>query len=550
MGEHVALGSLDLLVFVSYMALTIFLGFLVARGAVHKSTRGYFLGNNNLPWFVVGASMVSTDLSSEHFIANVGAAYKFGIVTATGSWNVWIIYSILLLIFLPYYMRSGIVTMPQFLERRFNSLCRSIFAVSLVVGYITALMAGALYAGGIALENLFGLKLIWGIWIFAVATGTYTIYGGLTSAAWTDFMQMIVLLAAGIMVPIFALIALGHEGGLSSLIQENPEKFQLFLPTTHPRFPFTGVFTGFLTVGLWYSCTSQHMVQRYLAAKDEWNGRMGVVLAGYLHIITPFFFVVPGLLAYKLLPKLQNPDHAYLSLVTMLLPQGLKGLILAGMAAALMSTVSAVLNSTATILTIDIYQKFLAPQSTDKQNVFVGRITSTLALLLSVLIAFYFERHKSVGLFILVQNIFFYIAPPFAVVFLLGLLWRRANAYGALATIGLGFIFTWVLDKILFKQVSFLIPYGVAYQHRAIVAWAFCMVVMIVVSLLTPPPRPEKVNGIIWSWKIARMPEEQRRMYQGWKDYRIWWGGFVAIILGIYGFFLWFRFQHPVQLLQ
>ena len=547
MDQHISLGGVDLVVFGAYMLLTVALGFMVARGRVHKSTRGYFLGNSNLPWYVVGASMVSTDLSSEHFIANVGAGYRFGIVTATGSWNVWIIYSILLLIFLPYYMRSGIYTMPQFLEKRYNTICRFVFAISLVIGYVTAILAGALYAGGVALETLFGLKVAWGIWIFALATGAYTIYGGLASAAWTDFMQMIVLLAAGILVPLLALWAVGGEG-LTSLVHEQPEKFQVFLPTTHPRFPFTGVFTGFLTVGLWYSCTSQHMVQRYLAAKDEWHGRMGVILAGYLHIITPFFFVVPGLLAYKLLPNLDRPDHAYLALVKTLVPTGLKGLILAGLAAALMSTVSAVLNSTSTLLTLDLYKKFINPESTDRQNVLVGRVTSALALLVSVGVAFYFERKHDQTLFVLVQNIFFYIAPPFAVVFLMGLLWRRANQYGAMATILLGFAFTWVLDKYLFKTVTFLIPYGQAYQHRAIVAWAFCMAVMIVASLLTARPAPEQVEGIIWSWRIARMPADLREKYSGLKDYRLWWAGFVVIILVIYAAFLWFRFQHPIRM--
>jgi solute:Na+ symporter, SSS family len=542
MGEHVTLGGIDLAVFVGYMLLTVALGFMVARGQVRKSTRGYFLGNNNLPWYVVGASMVSTDLSSEHFIANVGAGYRYGIVTATGSWNVWIIYSILILVFLPYYMRSGIYTMPQFLERRYNAACRYVFASSLVVGYVAAILAGSLYAGGVALESLFGLKVQWGIYLFALATGAYTIYGGLASAAWTDFMQMIVLLAAGVLVPVLALMAVGEQGGLAALMQEHPEKFHVFLPPTHPRFPFTGVFTGFLTVGLWYSCTSQHMVQRYLSAENEWHGRMGVILAGYLHIITPFFFVVPGLLAYKLLPNLDRPDHAYLSLVKMLVPTGLKGLILAGMAAALMSTVSAVLNSTSTMLTLDVYRKFINPDSTDRQNVRVGRITTGLALAASVLVALYFERQRNETLFVLVQNIFFYIAPPFAVVFLLGLLWRRANAAGAMATIVLGFVFTWVLDKVLFKRVPILIPYGQAYQHRAIIAWAFCMTVMVVVSLLTPRPAAEQVDGIIWSWRIARMPQELRRRYAGWKDYRIWWAGFVLIILGIYATFFWFQF--------
>jgi SSS family solute:Na+ symporter len=533
------LHPIDFVVFAGYILLTVALGFWVARRG-KQTSRSYFLGDNRIPWYVVGASMVATDISSEHFIANVGGAYQHGIVLAAGSWNSWIIYSLLIWVFLPYYVRTGIFTMPEFLERRYNACCRYIFAVFLIIGYVVAIIGGSLYAGGLAMESIFGLNLRYGIVFFALATGAYTIYGGLTSASWTDFVQMIVLLVAGFVVPV---LALTHAGNLMPLVREFPEKFQVFHPPTHKPFPFTGVFTGFLTVGIWYSCASQHMVQRVLSAKDEWHARMGVVTAGFLHIITPFFFIVPGIVAFKLFPNLDRPDQAYLHLVKTLVPTGLKGLILAGLAAALMSTLSTVLNSTSTLLTMDIYKKLLNPGVTEEQQVQFGRWIGAIALAVSVFVAFGYATSK-VPLFVKVQNVFFYIAPPFAVVFTLGILWRRANGTAALATIVLGFIFTWLLDTWLFPTISFLQPYN-TYLHRALLAWVFCMAVMILVSTLTAAPPAEKTNGIIWTPSYAALPAELQARYCGWKDFRIWWLLFVSIVLSIYGFFIWYRIQHP-----
>lgn len=542
MAEHAQLNAFDFAVFGIYVAVMVTLGLWVARKS-RNTARGYFLGDKKIPWYVVGTSMVAADITSEHFIANVGVAYKHGIVAASGSWNSWIIYSLLIWIFLPYYVRTGLYTMPEFLERRYNSACRYIFAVSLVIGYVAAIIAAALYAGGLALESIFGLNVYFGIVFFALAAGFYTIYGGLTSAAWTDLLQMIILLVAGMLVPI---LALKHAGSLIPMIQEHPEKFQVFHAPRSVAFPFTGVFSGFLTVGIWYSCTSQHIVQRVLGAKDEWNARMGVICAGFLHIITPFFFILPGILAFKLFPHLEKPDQAYLVLVKTLIPGGLKGLILAAMAGALMSALSTVLNSTSTLLTMDIYKKLLNPNVTELQQIRFGRWSGAIALGISVAIAFGYT-FTTTPLYLKVQNVFFYIAPPFAVIFTLGILWRRANGTAALATIISGFGFTWALDMWLFPKITFLAPYN-NYWHRALLAWIFCMAVMIIISLLTKPPSPERIRGIIWTRKYAMLPPEEQQRYRGWKDFRIWWLLFVGIILSIYAFFIWFRFQHPWQL--
>ncbi|HXU75331.1 MAG TPA: sodium/solute symporter, partial [Methylomirabilota bacterium] len=441
---------------------------------------------------------------------------------------------------------------PEFLERRYNSACRYIFAIASVIGFVAAINAGALYSGGIMLDSFFGNDLarllprwapfgtpippvVWYIVFFAVTTGIYTIYGGLRSAAWTDFMQIVILLFAGFLVPV---LALRHVGDLGSFIREDPERFQMFKPPTHPVFPFTGVFTGFLSVGIWYSCASQHMVQRVLSAKNEWHARVGVVCAGFLHIIMPFFFIVPGIIAFKMFPNLPHPDQAYLALVKELIPTGLKGLLLAGMAAALMSHVSAVLNSSSTIITIDLYKKLMRREVTEHQQVRFGRWSGAAVLLASIWIAVSFTG-SATTLFEKIQTVFFFIAPPFAVIFTLGVLWKRANSKAAMATIAAGFLFSWALFR--FKWLG---PYN-TFNHRALCAWLFCMVIMVGVSYLTAPPPQENLAGILWNKSYLSLPPEEAQRYRGFKDWRIWWAIFVGIVLSIYGFFLWFRLQHP-----
>lgn len=535
----VQLNTYEIAIFVAYLLLTVVVGFVVSRTG-RKSSKDYFLGDKKLPWYVVGTSMVATAISSDHFIAQVGAGYSHGMVIAAFGWNAWIVYTLLIWIFLPYYMRTGLYTMPEFLERRYNSAARYVFAIFCVIGYVVSLIAGPLYAGGLALESMFGMDLIWAIILLGVLTGAYTIYGGLKSAAWTDFMQMGVLLVGGLLVPI---IGLWKVGGIMKLAGDLPQKFQVFHGPRHELFPATGVFTGFLSIGIWYNCTSQHIVQRCLAAKDEWNARVGVVTAGFLHIITPFLFVLPGIIAFKLFPHLERPDHSYILLVQSLVPQGLRGLILAAIAAALMSHLSSMINSTSTILTMDLYQRLWRPKASERELVIFGQWSGAVVMALGILIAVYFSTTRS-SLFVLIQEGFAYIAPPFAVIFTLGLLWRRANATAALVTIVSGFSFTIFLQFYLFKHVAVFIPYA-NYLHRALISWAFCMAVMIVTSLLSRPPAPEKTNGIIWSASYAALPAAEQARYGGWKDLRLWWLIFVSTVLSIYSFFLWFRFQHP-----
>ena len=220
MTPRVQMSSYELAIFAAYLALTVAVGFLVARKG-RRNPSDYFMGNRRLPWYVVGTSMVATAVSSDHFIAQVGAGYNYGMVIAAFGWNAWIVYTLLIWVFLPYYMRTGLFTMPEFLERRYNPATRYLFAVFCVIGYLFSLIAGPLYAGGLALESMFGINLVWAIVLLGVLTGAYTVYGGLKSAAWTDFMQIMVLLVGGILVPV---IGLAKVGGLDPTGARRPRR--------------------------------------------------------------------------------------------------------------------------------------------------------------------------------------------------------------------------------------------------------------------------------------------------------------------------------------
>lgn len=535
----ITLSPIDIMIAFLYFASTLVVGFVTGRKKKANS-EGYFMGGRTLPWYVVATSMVATVVAAQNFVAQVGASYARGIVIAAFGWNAWLVYTLLIWIFLPYYMRTGLFTMPEFLERRYNSASRYIFAGFLTIGYVTSIIAGSLFAGGLILQNMFGMNIFTAILLLGILTGAYTIYGGLSSAAWTDFLQMGVLTAAGLMVPVLGLLKVG---GLRHLITDTPWKFHLYHPLTDKFFPVTGVFTSFLSIGIWYNCTSQHVVQRCLAAKNEWHARMGVVGAGLLHVVTPALFCLPGIIAYELYPHLSRPDDAYMVLVRHLIPPGLRGLILAGMAAALMSTISSMINSTSTILALDLYKPLLRKNASEREMVSFGRWSGTIVLAAGILAACYYTLLKGWFLFVIIQDVFAYIAPPFAVIFTLGILWKRANGKAALATVLAGFPFSIILQKYIFPHLFSLRPYD-SYLHRALISWAFCMVVMITVSLSTEPPARKRTEGIIWRPAYALLPAAEQSRYSGWKDFRIWWVLLVFACLSIYVLLFWFQFLH------
>ena len=563
---------LDFIVFGVYLALNIALGLWVARRKT-AGTRDYFLAGDGLPWYTVGGSIIAANISTEHFIGTIGVAYAVGFVVAQWEWGNWFTFSALIWIFLPYYIRGGLYTMPEFLERRYNPTCRYLFAVCSLILWIVAQMAVVMLAGAKAMRGMFDINENVTILCLALLAGSYTIYGGLVSVAWTDFLQFVVMMLGGLIVTV---IGLDRVGGLGSLMNFAPEKFKIIYPITDPNYPWFGVWTLFISIGIWYNCTNQFIVQRCLGARSEWDARMGVVFAGFMKILLPLLVVVPGIVAFKLFPGLSDKDQAFPRLVRELVPTGLSGIVMAGLASGMMSHISSVLNSCSTVFTMDLYRPFWiksrwvaraarvssstdhsrgsappadahspAPDQplSDTHLVRVGRISGVVILLIATLLAMWFTR-RTLGVFDVIQNVGAWVAAPIAAIFLLGVLWRRATAAAATFVLLFAFPYTVLVEYVLFKRVSWLMPFD-NWLNRTFLVWATSMVLTVVISLLTAPPDPEKIKGIIWTWKVAALPESERHRNRGLRNLLLWWLIFIGIMASLYAYVIWFQYAGP-----
>lgn len=530
---------LDFMLFGCYLAFNIALGIWVARRRT-VGTRNYFLAGEGLPWYTIGGSIIAANISTEHFIGMIGVAYAVGFVVAQWEWGNWFTFSALIWIFLPYYIRGGLYTMPEFLERRYNSTCRYLFAICSLVLWIVAQMAVVMLAGGKAMRGMFGIDETVTIVCLAVLAGSYTIYGGLVSVAWTDFLQFVVMMLGGLIVTV---IGLHKVGGLHDLMLFAPDKFKIIYPITDKEYPWFGVWSLFISIGIWYNCTNQFIVQRCLGARSEWDARMGVVFAGFMKIVLPLLVVVPGIVAFKLYPSLADKDQAFPTLVRELVPVGLSGIVMAGLASGMLSHISSVLNSCSTVFTMDLYKPFLGRDKSEQHLVRVGRLSAFAILTAATLLAIWFS-YQQLGVFVLIQNVGAWVAAPIAAVFLLGVLWKRTTAWAATFVLVFAFPYTAFVEYYLFKHVSWLMPFD-NWLNRTFLVWATSMLLLVVLSLVTEPPDPEKIKGIIWSWKVAELPESQRHRNRGLRNLFLWWCIFIVLMGALYAYMMWFQFAGP-----
>ncbi|HEY8340809.1 MAG TPA: sodium:solute symporter [Egibacteraceae bacterium] len=474
-----------------------------------ESSAGYFLAGRNVGWFVVGASLFASNIGSEHLVGLAGTGANSGIAVA--QFEIIAALALLLLgwVLVPFYIRSGVFTMPEFLERRYSPAARWYLSVISIVGYVLTKISVTLYAGGIVFEALMGIDFWTGALIVVVVTGIYTAFGGLRVVLYTDMMQMLVLLLGAVTVTVVGLVELGGWGALRESVDAG--YFTLWKPVSDPEFPWTGILFGAPIVGVWYWCTDQFIVQRTLSASDSSNARRGSLFAGFLKQTPLFIFVLPGVIAAALATRgaleLPQADQALPTLVTTLLPVGLRGLVVAGLLAALMSSLSSVFNSTSTLFTWDIYRAW-RPHASERHLVWVGRL-ATAALTVLGLAWVPFMEYISPRLYVYLQSVQSYIAPPITAVFLLGVAWRRINGAGAIASLLVGFVLgagRLVLELVHGTERQGL-PAGsvwaaiaeLNFLHFAVVLFVVSVVVLIAVSLATAPPPREQVAGLTYA---------------------------------------------------
>ncbi len=494
---------LDWLVVAAYFTLVLGVAWWATSRdrAARQSSAGYFLAGRHAGWWVIGASLFAANIGSEHLVGLAGTGAASGV--AVGHFEVAASWILLLLgwVFVPFYLRNGVFTMPEFLERRYSPAARWYLALVSIAAYVVTKISVTIAAGGIVFETIMGIDFWTGAIAVVLVTGLYTVLGGLRAVLYTDFLQVFVIVAGSLTMTIFGLRELGGWEAMRSLA--GPDFMSMWKPSSHPDFPWTGILFGVPILGVWYWCTDQFIVQRVLSAKSIDHARGGTIYAGFLKILPLFLFVVPGVIARCLAEQgrltLDSPDKALPTLALALLPAGFRGLVVAGLLAALTSSLASVFNSCATLVTMDVYRK-LRPTTPERRLVRVGQLT-TVALVGLGLAWIPFMKLISGQIYQYLQSVQAYVAPPITAVFVLGILWRRVNSAGAMAALVAGFVaglgrLVLELNKASLAPGLVLDLVSMNFLHFAIVLFVLCAAVLVGVSLMTPPPSEGQVRGL------------------------------------------------------
>lgn len=505
---HRTLAPVDLAIIAIYFALVFGIGFYFARRG--RTSEDYFLASRNIGWFAIGASLFVSNISTEHFIGLAGSGASSGLAVGHFEWLASLILLLLGWVFVPFYLRSNVFTMPEFLERRFNRSCATYLASISVIAYIFTKISVHLYAAAIVLKGVLGWNTMTAAVVLIVATGIYTIAGGLSAVIYTDLVQTLILLAGAVALTWIGLEKVGGFAGLRAALPGS--YFHMMRPASDGEFPWTGIFFGAPILGIWYWCTDQVIVQRVLSARDEGHAKAGTIFAGFLKLLPVFVLVIPGLIAFALYPelfpvvngKVTNGNFAYPALIVKLLPTGLVGLMIAALLAALMGAMSSVFNSASTMVTLDFYKK-LRPDATEPQLVTFGRMATGVMVILGVLWVPFIDKLSS-QLWIYLQSVQAYISPPIAVCFIFGILWPRLNGQGAISSLLVGFVMGAMrfIFEVLDKTAHY--PSGVLrglvdmnFLHYAMLMFVVCTIVLTAVSMLYPAPERKKIAGLTFA---------------------------------------------------
>ena len=551
-----SLGSLDWFVIVAYFAAL--LGLVLAVTRRQQTSTDYFLAGRNVGFFAIGASIFASNIGSEHIVGLAGQGASTGLAMAHYELHAWIVV-LLAWVFVPFYYQSGVFTMPEFLERRFGPKPRWMLSLVSLAAYVLTKVSVTVYAGAIIFSTLlpdaFGSPEA-AFWVGAVATvlltGLYTVAGGLRAVLYTDAAQALVLLLGSGAITWFGLQQLGGWGELQSFAAANVAEYALWRPLSDPEFPWLGILIASPIVGIWYWCTDQYIVQRTLAAKNLTEARRGALWGAFLKVWPVFIFLVPGLIGAALhargmlqipLDAAGNPvgDQVFPTLVVSLLPAGLRGLVVAGLLAALMSSLSSLFNSTATLFTVDIYEK-LRPNAPQGQIVRVGRYATGVVIVLGLIWIPIMPAISEGGLYQYLQNVQSYLAPPITAVFLLGIFNSHVNARGAVWGMGLGFALgmaklglqaVFGAGKIENPALLAVIA-DLNFLYFSGLLFLICVITIIGFSRGGAAPAPEQLRGLT----LAHMDRAAVRASRDWKDVFA-----TVVVLGLVaGIYLYFSF--------
>ncbi|MFN8240528.1 MAG: sodium:solute symporter [Bacteroidales bacterium] len=521
-----------------------------------NTSADYFLAGRDATWLAIGSSIFASNIGSEHLVGLAGAGASSGMAMAHWEMHGWLIL-ILGWVFVPFYDRIGVFTMPEFLEKRYNKQSRSFLSIISLVSYVLTKVAVTVYAGGIVFKQVFGIESMFGIdffWISAIGlvviTGIYTTLGGMKAVLWTSVLQTPVLLVGSLAVLVIGLIKLGGWSEMMAICRTVPVNeygdtmTNLMRSANDPTYPWTGVILGSAIIGFWYWCTDQYIVQRVLSGRNQTEARRGAILGAYFKLTPVFIFLIPGMIAYALNQKglihLPNSDSAFAVLVKELLPIGFKGLVVGGLLAALMSSLASLFNSSATLFTVDFYKKY-KPECSEKELVKVGRIATVVVVILGIL---WIPVMKGLGqvLYAYLQDVQSLLAPGIAAVFLLGIaskkITSKAGYYGLLIGFVLGMtrlalkVFGGSIgeDSLIYK--TFVAP---NWLHYEIVIFFIIIALMILISMVTKQQDPATIRGMYFGSATA---EQKAITRAGWNKWDVVHSVIIlVVIIAFYAYF-------------
>ncbi|SHG54308.1 sodium:solute symporter [Flagellimonas flava] len=525
----------DILIILFYFGIILWIAKWASGGKGGSGAAAdYFLAGKDQGWLVVGASLFASNIGSEIILGVSGAGARANMPMANFEILAALVLILLGWVFVPFYLRTGVYTMPEFLEKRYSRACRNYLSIVSILAYVITKISLIIFAGALVFETI-GVPFWTGAIVTVLATGFYTVLGGLKAVIYTDMVQAVILLLGTIAVTLFGIHQLGGWDGLISTLdmaantEGNPPTerfFNLWRPMTDTEYPWTGMLFGAPILGVWYWCTDQYIVQRTLSAKDVSNARKGALFAGYLKLLPVFIFFIPGVIAYALMQKgeinfaLENADQALPAMITNFLPMGLKGLAIAGLLAALMSSLSSAFNSSSTLLTMDFYKQY-RPNASDKNLVRFGQLATVVLVIVSLGWIPFMKTLMGGGIFHYLQSVQAYISPPIAAVFLFGLFYKWINAKGAIVALWSGFFLgiLRLVTEFMVKEGILMVDEGtlfaafldINFLHFALFLFVFCALVLALVSKTGQPKSDEELKLVTFQKKEGKPSKGRSR---------------------------------------
>ncbi|MBN2275045.1 MAG: sodium/solute symporter [Bacteroidales bacterium] len=450
---HSLLHPVDFVVVIAYLLVLIGIGYWVSFIKKKSINENLFLAGHSLGWGSIGFTMWGTNVGPSMLLASASIGYTTGVVAGNFGWYAFVFIFLLAVVFAPRYLHAKVLTLPEFMGKRFGQTTRNWLAWYTLATILISWLALTLFAGSKLIGQFLNLPMWSSVLLLVVISAFFTVAGGLKAVAYTNVFQMMLLIIVSL---ILTVVGLHQAGGIMAVYENTPASYwNLFLPADDPNYPWIAIILGYPIMGVWFWCTDQSMVQSVLGAKSLTQGQMGANFTGWLKILDVALFIIPGITCFVLFPSLADPDEAYMTMVTRLLPAGMTGMVIAVLIAALISTIDSALNSLSTVFTMDIYIKNYKSQATQKEIIQIGRIITVIGAVIAIFLTLAINSIKGLNLFDVFQSVLSFIAPPMSVVFLFGVLWKKTTTraanviltYGTVFSIGTGIFYLWIFPQ-------------------------------------------------------------------------------------------------------